>query len=346
MLSRFRSDKGQREIIAGLSSGSVDICIGTHRLVQRDVEFKNLGLVVIDEEQRFGVAHKERLKQLRREVDVLTLTATPIPRTLHMGLVGVRDMSVLETAPEARLPVRTYVTDYDDGLVSEAILREIDRGGQVYFVNNRVQGIETIANRLRRLVPEARIAIAHGQMPEDQLEQTMLAFAEGEYDVLVCTTIIESGLDIPNANTLVVNSAHRFGLAQLYQLRGRVGRSASRAYAYLLYAKDMSLSEIAQERLKTIFEATELGAGMRIAMKDLEIRGAGNLLGAAQSGHIAAVGFDLYCQMVTDAVSELKGEPVTEPIEITIDLPVDANLPREYVTRDDARMEAYRRLAA
>ena len=261
MLSRFRSDKEQREIIAGLASGSVDICIGTHRLVQRDVEFKNLGLVVIDEEQRFGVAHKERLKQLRREVDVLTLTATPIPRTLHMGLVGVRDMSVLETAPEARLPVRTYVTEYDDGLVQEAILREIDRGGQVYFVNNRVQGIETIANRLRRLVPEARVAVGHGQMPEDQLEQTMLGFAEGDFDVLVCTTIIESGLDIPNANTLIVNSAHRFGLAQLYQLRGRVGRSASRAYAYLLYAKDMALSEIAQERLEDDLRGHRAGRG-------------------------------------------------------------------------------------
>jgi transcription-repair coupling factor (superfamily II helicase) len=226
MLSRFRSDREQREIIAGLARGSIDICIGTHRLVQRDVEFKNLGLVVIDEEQRFGVAHKERLKQLRREVDVLTLTATPIPRTLHMGLVGVRDMSVLETAPEARLPVRTYVTEYDDGLVQEAILREIDRGGQVYVVNNRVQGIETVATRLRRLVPEARIGVAHGQMPEDQLEQTMLGFAEGDFDVLVCTTIIESGLDIPNANTLVVNNAHRFGLAQLYQLSRR--RSSAR----------------------------------------------------------------------------------------------------------------------
>jgi len=352
MLSRFRSDKEQRLILQGLSSGTVDICIGTHRLVQKDVEFKNLGLVVIDEEQRFGVAHKERLKQLRREVDVLTLTATPIPRTLHMGLVGVRDMSVLETAPEARLPVRTYVTEYDDGMVSEAILREIDRGGQAYFVNNRVQGIETIANRLRRLVPDARIAVAHGQMPEDQLEQTMLAFAEGEYDVLVCTTIIESGLDIPNANTLVVNSAHRFGLAQLYQLRGRVGRSATRAYAYLLYAKDMSLSEIAQERLKTIFEATELGAGLRIAMKDLEIRGAGNLLGAAQSGHIAAVGFDLYTKLLAEQVELLKARhdgSVRIPIERTwasFDLPLNAFLPPEYVADDPVRLRLYQRFSA
>jgi transcription-repair coupling factor (superfamily II helicase) len=352
MLSRFRSDKEQRDIIGRLAQGSVDICIGTHRLVQRDVEFKNLGLVIIDEEQRFGVAHKERLKQLRREVDVLTLTATPIPRTLHMGLVGVRDMSVLETAPEARLPVRTYMTEYDDGLVQEAILREIDRGGQVYFVHNRVQGIETIANRLRRLVPEARIAVAHGQMPEDQLEQTMLGFAEGEYDVLVCTTIIESGLDIPNANTLVVNSAQRFGLAQLYQLRGRVGRSSSRAYAYLLYGKDMSLSEVAQERLKTIFEATELGAGLRIAMKDLEIRGAGNLLGAAQSGHIAAVGFDLYTKLLAEQVELLKGrhEGGTRlPLDKTwpsFDLPLDAFLPPDYVSDDPVRLRLYQRFSS
>ncbi len=352
MLSRFRTDKEQREIIAGLANGSVDICIGTHRLVQRDVEFKNLGLVVIDEEQRFGVAHKERLKQLRREVDVLTLTATPIPRTLHMGLVGVRDMSLLETAPEARLPVRTYVTEYDDGMVQEAILREIDRGGQVYFVNNRVQGIETIANRLRRLVPEARVAVAHGQMPEDLLEQTMLGFAEGDYDVLVCTTIIESGLDIPNANTLVVNSAHRFGLAQLYQLRGRVGRSTSRAYAYLLYAKDMALSEIAQERLKTIFEATELGAGMRIAMKDLEIRGAGNLLGSAQSGHIAAVGFDLYTKLLAEQVDLLKARQdgsARVPVERawpSLDLPLNAFIPPEYVLDDAVRLRLYQRFSA
>jgi transcription-repair coupling factor (superfamily II helicase) len=351
MLSRFRSDKEQREIIAGLSRGSVDICIGTHRLVQKDVEFKNLGLVVIDEEQRFGVAHKERLKQLRREVDVLTLTATPIPRTLHMGLVGVRDMSVLETAPEARLPVRTYVTEYDDGMVQEAILREIDRGGQVYFVNNRVQGIETIANRLRRLVPEARVAVAHGQMPEDLLEQTMLGFAEGDFDVLVCTTIIESGLDIPNANTLVINNAHRFGLAQLYQLRGRVGRSTSRAYAYLLYGKDMSLTEIAQERLKTIFEATELGAGMRIAMKDLEIRGAGNLLGSAQSGHIAAVGFDLYTKLLAEQVDLLKARhdgSARIPIERvwpSLDVPLNAFIPPEYVLDDAVRLRLYQRFS-
>ena len=351
MLSRFRSDKEQRQILEGLASGAIDIVIGTHRLVQRDVAFKSLGLVVIDEEQRFGVAHKERLKQLRKEVDVLTLTATPIPRTLHMGLVGVRDMSVLETPPEARLPVRTYVTEYDEGLVAEAILREIDRGGQVYVVHNRVHGIETILNRLRRLVPDARIGVAHGQMPEDQLEQTMLHFVEGEVDVLVCTTIIESGLDIPNVNTLIVNNAHRFGLAQLYQLRGRVGRSAARAYAYLLTARDQSPSEVAQERLKTIFEATELGAGLRIAMKDLEIRGAGNLLGADQSGHIAAVGFDLYTRLLAEQVELLRasrdggGRLPRERTWASLDLPLPAFLPPEWVADDAVRLRLYQRFS-
>ncbi len=356
MLSRFRSDKEQRQVLEGLANGSVDICIGTHRLVQKDVHFKDLGLVVIDEEQRFGVAHKERLKQLRREVDVLTLTATPIPRTLHMGLVGVRDMSVLETAPEARLPVRTYVSEYDDGLIREAILREIDRGGQVYLVHNRVQGIEAIASRVRKLVPDARVLVAHGQMPEEQLEAAMLAFAEGECDVLVCTTIIESGLDIPNANTLIVNNAHRFGLAQLYQLRGRVGRSSTRAYSYFLYTRDVQLTQEASERLKTIFEATELGAGMRIAMKDLEIRGAGNLLGAAQSGHIAAVGFDLYTKLLAEQVELLKahqragtGGPMVIPADTaptSVDLPLIAFIPPEYVSDDAVRLRLYQRFSS
>jgi transcription-repair coupling factor (superfamily II helicase) len=352
MLSRFRSDKEQRQILEGLSGGSIDIVVGTHRLVQRDVAFKSLGLVIIDEEQRFGVAHKERLKQLRKEVDVLTLTATPIPRTLHMGLVGVRDMSILETPPEARLPVRTYVTEYDEGLIAESILREIDRGGQVYVVHNRVQGIDAIATRLRRLVPEARIGVAHGQMNEEQLEQTMLHFVEGELDVLVCTTIIESGLDIPNVNTLIVNNAHRFGLAQLYQLRGRVGRGSVRAYAYLLYGRDLSLSEVANERLKTIFEATELGAGMRIAMKDLEIRGAGNLLGAAQSGHIAAVGFDLYTRLLAEQVDLLRARHDGDarlPVErtwTTLDLPLSAFVPPEYVSDDPVRLRLYQRFSA
>jgi transcription-repair coupling factor (superfamily II helicase) len=354
MLSRFRSEKEQRAILDSLANGSVDIVIGTHRLVQKDVHFKELGLAIIDEEQRFGVTHKERLKQLRKEVDVLTLTATPIPRTLHMGLVGVRDMSVLETAPEARLPVRTYVQEYDEGTVAEAILREIDRGGQVYYVHNRVQGIERIAARLRRLVPEARIVIAHGQMPEEQLEQTMLEFAEGEHDVLVCTTIIESGLDIPNANTLVVHNAERFGLAQLYQLRGRVGRSPVRAYAYFLHGQDVVLSEVATERLRTIFEATELGAGLRIAMKDLEIRGAGNLLGAAQSGHIATIGFDLYTRLLAEQVELLRARrapsgalalPGTQPVP-SLDLPLSAFIPPEYVDDDALRLRLYQRFSA
>ena len=306
MLSRFRSDREQREVVRGLAEGSVDICVGTHRLLQKDVSFKNLGLVIIDEEQRFGVANKERLKQLRREVDVLTLTATPIPRTLHMSLVGVRDMSTMETPPEERLPIRTFVTEYDEGLIRETILRELDRGGQVYFVHNRVQSIAYQARRLQKLVPEARIAIGHGQMPEEQLERVMLEFAGGEHDVLVCTTIIESGLDIQSVNTLIVNNAHHFGLSQLYQLRGRVGRGAARAYAYFLFTRDTALTETAERRLRTIFEATELGAGFRIALKDLEIRGAGNLLGAEQHGHISAVGFDLYTRLLAEAVGQLK----------------------------------------
>ncbi len=354
MLSRFRSDREQQQVLDGLVKGTVDICIGTHRLVQKDVRFKELGLVIIDEEQRFGVAHKERLKQLRREVDVLTLTATPIPRTLHMGLVGVRDMSVLETPPEARLPVRTYVSEYEDGLVREAILREIDRGGQVYLVHNRVAGIESIASRVRKLVPDASVLVAHGQMPEDQLEAAMLAFAEGQCDVLVCTTIIESGLDIPNANTLIVNNAHRFGLAQLYQLRGRVGRSSTRAYAYFLYTRDLQLSQEASERLRTIFEATELGAGMRIAMKDLEIRGAGNLLGAAQSGHIAAVGFDLYTKLLAEQVDLLRAHQragadgelkLPADDSVSLDLPLSAFIPPEYVPDDAVRLRLYQRFA-
>jgi transcription-repair coupling factor (superfamily II helicase) len=345
MLSRFRSEREQRAVVEGLRAGAVDICIGTHRIVQKDVEFKNLGLVIIDEEQRFGVAHKERLKQLRKEVDVLTLSATPIPRTLHMSLAGVRDMSTMETPPEDRLPIRTFVQTWDDAAVREAILREIDRGGQIYFVHNRVQTIYQQAQRLKAMVPEATFLVGHGQLGEDQLEKVMLQFSEGRADVLVCTTIIESGLDIPNVNTIVVNDADRFGLAQLYQLRGRVGRGANRAYAYFLYRKGGQLTEIAERRLRTIFEANELGAGFRIAMKDLEIRGAGNLLGAEQSGHVAAVGFQLYTQLLAEAVAELKGRPVERAPEVTVDLPVDAFIPKEYVEDEHARLSLYRRLA-
>ncbi|HEV7126545.1 MAG TPA: transcription-repair coupling factor, partial [Ktedonobacterales bacterium] len=308
LLSRFRSEKEQKEVLADLALGRVDIVIGTHRLLQKDVVFNTLGLLVIDEEQRFGVAHKERLKQLRTEVDVLTLTATPIPRTLHMALIEVRDMSVIETPPHERLPIRTYIRESEDALMREAIVREIDRGGQVFFVHNRVQGIQAIAHRLQKLVPEARFVVAHGQMPEDQLEHVMLDFGAGESDVLVCTTIIENGLDIPNANTIIVNNSSHFGLAQLYQLRGRVGRGSHQAYAYFLYNKDTKLTPIQEKRLRAIFEATELGAGFRIAMKDLEIRGAGNLLGAEQSGFMNSVGFEMYTRLLAEAIAELEGK--------------------------------------
>ena len=352
MLSRFRSDAEQRQIVAAAASGNVDILIGTHRLLQKDVSFKNLGLTVIDEEQRFGVAHKERLKHMRAEVDVLTLTATPIPRTLNMALTGIRDMSNIETPPEERLPIRTYVTEFDDHLVREAIMRELERGGQVYFVHNRVHNIELVATKLREIVPEADVLIGHGQMPEDQLERVMLDFTAGKADVLVCTTIIESGLDIPNVNTIIINNADRFGLAQLYQLRGRVGRSAARAYAYLLYEKHRALSEVAQKRLQAIFEATELGAGFQIALHDLEIRGAGNLLGAEQSGQIGTVGFDLYVKLLHDAVEGLKalakGEeppPSSIPAPVVIDVPLAAFIPESYVSDLNLRLSLYQRMA-
>jgi transcription-repair coupling factor (superfamily II helicase) len=313
MLSRFRSPKEQDAIIADLTKGRVDIVIGTHRILSKDVRFKDLGLVVVDEEQRFGVRHKERLKQLRAEVDVLTLTATPIPRTLHMAMAGIRDLSVIDTPPEDRVPIKTYVMPYDEQLIREAILREVEREGQIYFVHNRVHSIYHVANRLKTLVPEVSIGVGHGQLDERELERVMLEFFEGRYDVLVCTTIIESGLDVPNANTIVIDDATNFGLAQLYQLRGRVGRSANRAYAYLLYRQEKPMTPEAQARLEAIQEATELGAGFRVAMRDLEIRGAGNLLGAEQSGHIAAVGFDLYSRLLEQAVKQLKQQVDQRP---------------------------------
>jgi len=322
------------------------VVIATHRLLSDDVAFHDLGLLVIDEEQRFGVQHKEQIKALRTGVDVLALSATPIPRTLELSLTGIRDLSMVNTPPEDRQPILTYVGEDDDRAVAEAIRRELLREGQAFFVHNQVKDIDFVAEHLRDLVPEARLAVAHGQMDEARLERVVLDFWEREYDLLVCTTIVESGLDIPTVNTLIVDRADRLGLAQLYQLRGRVGRRGQRAYAYLLHPANRALSEEAYERLKTIGEFTDLGSGFTIAMRDLEQRGAGNLLGSDQSGHIAAVGFDLYCQLVTEAVSELKGEPVEEPVEVTIDLPLDAHLPREYVSRDDVRMEAYRRLAA
>ncbi len=348
-LSRFVPRREQQDTLAGLAAGTVDVVIGTHRLLSRDVRFRDLGLVVVDEEQRFGVTHKERLKQLKTEVHVLTLSATPIPRTLNLALVGVRDMSVIETPPEDRLPIQTRVAEASAGLVRDAILRELDRGGQVFYVHNRVETIEAQAEQLRRLLPSARIAVGHGQMPEGALEKVMLAFAAGEYDVLVCTTIIESGLDIPNANTIVIDRADALGLAQLYQLRGRVGRSSRRAYAYLLYRRKAALSDIARKRLAAIFNASELGAGFQIALSDLEIRGAGNILGAEQHGHMAAVGFDLYTRMLAEAVEDEKAvlegrEARSARTQAKIDLPVEAYLPDDYVPEEPQKLELYRRL--
>ncbi|MFC1929912.1 transcription-repair coupling factor [Chloroflexota bacterium] len=351
-LSRFKSPKEQQAIIEGMAKGKVDIVIGTHRLLQKDVAFKDLGLLIIDEEQRFGVAHKEYLKKMRREVDVLTLSATPIPRTLHMSLVGVRDMSTMETPPEERLPIKTYVAAYNERRTREAILRELERNGQVFFVHNRVQSIAMVASRLRMLVPEAEIAVAHGQMPAEELERVMTDFALGKIDVVVCSTIIESGLDMPNVNTIIVNQADKFGLTQLYQLRGRVGRGANLAYAYFLYDEGKRLTETAQKRLRTIFEATELGAGFNIAIKDLEIRGTGNLLGTKQSGHISAVGFSLYCRLLAEAVEEQKSrlagakEVETKRLPTpSIALPLPAYIPEDYVADINTRLELYQNLA-
>ncbi len=346
VLSRFLTNAQAKKVVQAVMDGDVDLVIGTHRLLSADIKFKDLGLLVVDEEQRFGVSHKEQIKQLRHDVDVLTLTATPIPRTMEMSLTGIRDMSLLNTPPADRQPILTYVGEYEERAVAEAIRRELLREGQVFFVHNRVQDIEHVAANLHDLVPEARVAIAHGQMDEGTLERVVIDFWEGKYDVLVCTTIIESGIDMPTVNTLIADRADLLGLGQLHQLRGRVGRAGSRAYAYLFHPVDRVLTEEAYERLKTIGEATELGSGFRIAMRDLEIRGAGNLLGTGQSGHIAAVGYDLYCQMVTEAVAELKGEKVPDPVEIAIEVPGDAHLPDNYVLKETNRLEAYRRLAS
>jgi transcription-repair coupling factor (superfamily II helicase) len=345
VLSRFLTAAQAKKVLIGIRDGEIDCVIGTHRLLAADIKFKDLGLLVVDEEQRFGVHHKEQIKKIKTNVDVLTLSATPIPRTLEMSLVGIRDLSLLQTPPADRQPILTYVGEYDERVAIEAIRRELLREGQVFWVHNRVRSIDTAAARLRQLVPEARIAVAHGQMDEGTLEQVVVDFWEGRYDVLVCTTIIESGIDMPTVNTLVVERSDLLGLGQMHQLRGRVGRSGSRAYAYLFHPQDKVLTEEAYERLKTIGEATDLGSGFKIAMRDLEIRGAGNLLGQAQSGHIAAVGYDLYCQMVTEAVAEMKGEPIAKPSEIKLDVPTDAFLPLDYVSKEELRLEAYRRLA-
>jgi transcription-repair coupling factor (superfamily II helicase) len=353
MLSRFCTEKEQASILEGLAAGTIDICIGTHRLLQKDVVFKDLGLIIIDEEQRFGVVHKEHFKKLRKEIDVLTLSATPIPRTLHMSLAGIRDMSTIETPPEERLPIKTHVGAYDDRLVREAILRELERNGQAFFVHNRVRSITMVANRLSDLVPEGRISIAHGRMPEEELEKVMAEFVNHKSDILVTTTIIESGLDIPNVNTLIVDQADRLGLTQLYQLRGRIGRGRNNAHAYFFFDRGKQLTPEARKRLKTISEATELGAGFAVAMKDLEIRGAGNLLGVEQSGYIAAVGFDLYCRLLAEAVEESKQgstvdetRKILEPSVPTVALSLAAYIPEEYISDLSTRLNFYQRLAA
>ncbi|NDA40385.1 MAG: transcription-repair coupling factor, partial [Actinobacteria bacterium] len=347
-LSRFNTAKEISETLAGLTNGTVDVVIGTHRLLSEDVKFRDLGLIIVDEEQRFGVEHKEKLKKLRTTVDVLSMSATPIPRTLEMAITGIREMSTIATPPEERHPVLTYVGAYEEKQVAAAIHRELLRDGQVFYIHNRVESIEEVAAKLRTLVPEARVAIAHGQMNESALEQVVLAFWNREFDVLVCTTIVENGIDVANANTLIVDRADKFGLSQLHQLRGRVGRSRERAYAYFLYSGDKPLTEIAMERLTTIARNSELGSGMQVALKDLEIRGAGNLLGGEQSGHIAEVGFDLYMRMVGEAVNEFKRgivDGATEEFECKVEIPITAHLSTDYVPSDRLRLDLYRRLA-
>ena len=346
LLCRFRSAAEQKKTIEDTKKGFVDILVGTHRVLSKDVVFKDLGLLIIDEEQRFGVTHKEKIKKLKENIDVLTLTATPIPRTLHMSLIGIRDMSVLEEAPNERMPIQTYVMEYNDEMVREAITRELARDGQVYYVYNRVNDIADVAGRIQSLVPDANVAFAHGQMKERELEDIMYDFINGDIDVLVSTTIIETGLDIPNANTMIIQDADRFGLSQLYQLRGRVGRSNRMAYAFLLYQRDKLLKEVAEKRLSAIREFTDLGSGIKIAMRDLEIRGAGNLLGEAQSGHMEAVGYDLYCKMLNEAVRQLKGGPEAETFTTLIDLNVDAYIPEYYIKNEYHKLDIYKRIAA
>ena len=346
LMCRFRTPAQQKQTLKDLKKGFVDILIGTHRILSKDIEFKDLGLLIIDEEQRFGVKHKEKIKQWKENIDVVTLTATPIPRTLHMSLIGIRDMSVLEEPPVDRMPIQTYVMEYNDEMVREAINRELARGGQVYYVYNRVNNIEEIAMNVQKLVPDANVAYAHGQMSERKLETIMYDFINGEIDVLISTTIIETGLDISNANTMIIHDADQLGLSQLYQLRGRVGRSSRTSYAFLMYRRDKMLKEVAEKRLSAIKEFTQLGAGFKIAMKDLEIRGAGNLLGTAQHGHMEAVGYDLYCKMLNEAVMHLKGENVQESFETVIDLDIDAYIPASYIKNEALKLDIYKRMAA
>ncbi len=344
-LSRFSTPTQQKNILKQLKSGECDIVIGTHKILQKNVEFKKLGLLIIDEEQRFGVAHKERIKEMKKEIDVLTLSATPIPRTLHMSMTGIRDMSIIAEPPEDRYPVATYVLEYDADIIREAINREMARGGQVYYLHNRVQGIEKTALELQKMIPEARIQAAHGKMSERELENIMMDVSEGDIDVLVCTTIIETGLDIPNVNTIIIEDSDRLGLAQLYQLRGRVGRSNRLAYAYLTYRRDKVLSEDAQKRLRAIREFTEFGSGFKIAMRDLEIRGTGNVIGPQQSGHMESVGYEMYCKLLAETVQELQGEPVEQEVETTIDLPINAYIPDKYILAHAQRIAAYKKIA-
>ena len=345
LLCRFRTPAQQKKAIEDLKKGQVDVLIGTHRILSKDVQFKNLGLLIVDEEQRFGVTHKEKIKQLKKDVDVLTLTATPIPRTLHMSLIGIRDMSVLEEPPMDRMPIQTYVMEYDEETVREAINRELRRGGQVYYVYNRVTDIADVALRIAKLVPDARVDFAHGQMSERELENVMYSFVNGDIDVLVSTTIIETGLDISNVNTMIIHDSDRYGLSQLYQLRGRIGRSNRTAYAFLMYRKNVMLKETAEKRLAAIREYTDLGSGFKIAMRDLELRGAGNLLGAQQHGHMNAVGYDLYCKMLNEAVKEAKGIHTMEDFETSVDLNVDAYIPDSYISNEFQKLDIYKRIA-
>ena len=345
ILSRFRTSTEQKKTLQKLKDGLVDIVVGTHKLLQKTVQFKDLGLLIVDEEQRFGVSHKERLKELAKRVDVLTLSATPIPRTLNMALSGIRDMSTIEEPPADRYPVQTFVMEHRNAIIDDAIRREIERGGQVYYLHNRVETIDQCASALKKRIPGLQVAVAHGKMGEDSLGDVMQSMADGDIQVLVCTTIIETGLDIPNANTLIIEHADRFGLSQLHQLRGRVGRSTRHAYAYLTYRPDKNLSEIAEKRLTAIRDFAEFGSGFKIAMRDLEIRGAGNLLGAEQSGHMMSVGYDMYLKLLDEAVLEERGEAPKEP-DCTADLNVTANVDQDYVARGEERMDLYRRMAA
>lgn len=345
LLSRFNTAAEEARVTEGLKKGTIDVVVGTHKLLSKSVQFKDLGLLIIDEEQRFGVGHKEQIKEMRKDIDALTLSATPIPRTLHMSMAGIRDMSVIETPPEQRYPVQTYVMEYSEAVAREAIMKELGRGGQVYFVYNNVRGMDTFCEKLRQLVPEARIAYAHGQMGERQLERTMLDFMQQEYDVLLCSTIIESGLDIPNVNTIIVYDADKMGLAQLYQLRGRVGRGARLGYAYLTFMRNKVLSDVAEKRLSAIREFTQFGAGFKIAMRDLEIRGAGNLLGPEQHGHMAAVGYDLYCKIVEGAVKEARGEKEPVKVDTVVDIPIAAGIPSRYIQHESERLSMYKRIA-